>query len=146
MSFVLFLHVAASIFLIGPLTVATSVSPRYIRLGAEGLPVLRFLHQTTRIYGGASVLVFLLGLWLGSTGDNHLSQPWLTVSMTLFIVALGLVFGLVYRDQARAVARISAGEAASVKAGRVAGVSAAVALIWLVILLLMVFQPGQPST
>ncbi len=58
---------------------------------------------------------------------------------------LGLLFGLVERDQRRAIARLDAGEKVNVEAGRIAGVSAAVGVLWLVILLLMIYKPGHGS-
>lgn len=145
MSLVVLLHIAGAIFLIGPLTAVTSISPRFIRSGRPGLPALELLHDATRYGTYASVVVLLLGLWLGTMGKNHLGDVWITVSITLFLVALGLLLGLVMRDQSTAIRRIRNDEIASVQAGRVAGVSAAVALLWLVILVLMIYQPGAPA-
>lgn len=137
---VLFLHIAAAIFLIGPLTVAAATSPRYIRTG--NVEVTRFLNQTTRLYGLLSVLVFGLGLGLVH-GKYRFSEQWITISMTLFVVTLGLLFGLVERDQRKALARLEGGEGAPVRAGRIVGVSSAVGVLWLIILVLMVSQPGH---
>lgn len=142
MTFVLFLHIVAAVFIIGPLTVAAAASPRAIESGAEGLSLLRWLNRTTRFYGFASVLVFLLGLAL-VRGDYSFSETWLTISMTLFIVALALLFLLVERDQRRAISRLEQDKEATIKAGRITGVTAFVGGLWLVILLLMVFQPGH---
>ncbi|GAC1323578.1 MAG: hypothetical protein NVSMB13_03690 [Mycobacteriales bacterium] len=142
MTFVLFLHVVAAVFLIGPLTVAAAASPAAIESGAEGLSLLRWLNRTTRFYGFGSVLVFLLGLAL-VRGDYSFKETWLTISMTLFVVALALLFLLVERDQRRAIRRLEEDKEATIKAGRILGVTAFVAGIWVVILLLMVFQPGH---
>ncbi len=143
--FVTFLHVAAAVFLIGPVTAVTMVAPRAIRSGQEGLPLLRWLHRSTRLYGLLSLLVFAFGLWLVPASHHKWGEFWLSSSMTLYVVALALVFGLVERDQRHAIAHIEAGEDPSVKAGRIAGVSGAVALIWLVILVLMVWRPGAAT-
>ena len=140
--FVTFLHVGAAIFLIGPVTAVTMVAPRAIRSGDAGLALLRWLHRSTRLYGLLSLLVFGLGLWLVPASHHKWGEFWLSSSMTLFVVAWALLFGLVERDQRHAVAHIAAGEDASVKAGRIAGVSGAVAAIWVVILVLMVWRPG----
>ena len=143
MGVVVFLHIAAAIFTIGPLTAVTMSAPRAIRAGRDGLPALRLLTRLTRVYGAASILVFVLGLVLVAVDeDTGFNEFWLSASMTLFLVALGLLFGLVERDERRAVERMEAGEAATVKAGRIAGVSGAVTLIWLVILALMVYGAG----
>ncbi len=141
--FVTFLHVGAAIFLIGPVTTATMVAPRAIRAGDGGLALLRWLHRTTRLYAVLSLLVFGFGLWLVPASHHKWGEFWLSSSMTLYVVALALLFGLVERDQRHAVAHIEAGEDASVKAGRIAGVSGAVGLIWIVILVLMIWRPGS---
>jgi hypothetical protein len=142
MSFVLFLHIAAAIFLIGPLTVASSATARAVRDGTAGLPLLRWLQRTTRIYGAASVIVLLLGLGL-VRGKYSFNEFWIGASIALFLAALGLLFGLVDRDQRRAIARIEGAEKVNVEAGRIAGVSAAIGVLWLVILLLMIYKPGH---
>lgn len=142
MNFLLFLHIAAAVFLIGPVMLVTSASPRVIRSGSSGLPVLRWLQRSTRIYGAASIVVLLLGLAMVH-GKYSFNEFWISASIALFIVAIGLLFALVERDQRAAIARLEAGEGAPVPAGRIAGVSAAIGVIWLAILLLMIYQPGH---
>lgn len=136
----LLLHIGFAIFTIGPLTVATSLTPRYIR--AKDVGVLKFLQRTTRIYGIGTALVFLAGLVLAR---DKFDQFWLSASMTLFIVAVVLLFGLVVRDQNKAVQTLSNEDSeddARVQTGRIASVSGVIAIIWLVILILMIWQPG----
>jgi hypothetical protein len=141
-TFVLFLHIAAAILTIGPVVVAMMAFARQVAAGDVG--VLRFLNRVTRLYGAASVVVFLLGLWLVTLDDDSSFRDfWVSSSMTLYVVAIGLLFGLVERDQRRAIERIDAGEPASIRGRRIAGVGGAVSLIWLVIVLLMVWQPGS---
>ena len=182
----LFLHIGFAIFTLGPLTAATMSTPRYIR--KRNVVVVRYLHRTTQIYGIGTLGIFLIGLGLAK-GD--LAEVWLTVSMTLFVVALVLLL-IVERDQRKAVhllevaaaeavpapvaARPAAtekageakeggveaeggaaeaeapaagataepaaatGEIAQVERGRLAAMSGVVALIWLVILVLMVWN------
>jgi hypothetical protein len=91
------LHIGFAIFTLGPLTAATMASPRYIRLRQAA--VLRYLNRATRIYGLLALGIFLFGLLLA---DGDFSQVWLTVSMTLFIVAMALLL-IVERDQRKAV-------------------------------------------
>ncbi|MQA97026.1 MAG: hypothetical protein GEV11_21160 [Streptosporangiales bacterium] len=136
----LLLHIGFAIFTIGPLTVATSLTPRYIR--NKDVAVLRFLQRITRIYGAGTALVFLAGLVLAR---DKFDQFWLSASMTLFIVAVLLLFGLVVRDQKKAIDTLTNEESeddARVQTGRIAGVSGAIAIIWLVILTFMIWQPG----
>jgi hypothetical protein len=158
----LILHIGFAIFTLGPLTAATSVTPRYIR--KRDAAVVRYLNRNTRIYGMGTLTVFLFGLFLGQ-GD--LAQAWLVVSITLFVVALALLL-LVERDQRRAVHLLEladaqapsaeqpsgtpgepdkeatkpagGGDIAQVERGRIAAISGVIALIWVVILVLMVWN------
>ena len=50
-------HVAFAVFTIGPVTIATMSTPRYIRAGNVG--VLRYLSRMTRMFGAASLGVLL---------------------------------------------------------------------------------------
>jgi K+-transporting ATPase A subunit len=135
----LWLHIGFAIFALGPVTAATMSTPRFIR--ARNLDVLRHLHRTTRIYAIASVGVFLFGVLLGR---EYLGRPYLSVSMTLFIVAAVLLV-VVERDQGaalRALGNENPEDDAKVQTGRIATLSGLTALIWLVILVLMVW--GNP--
>src|ERR671927_1314322 len=143
MQFVLVLHIAAAVFLIGPLTFVTSITPRLIRQGESGEAVLRWAHRGTPIYGLATLLVGVLGVAL-VRGKITFNQFWVAAALTLFVVALALVFTIIERDQRAAIRHREAGEDAPVQAGRILATSAVVALIWLVILFLMVYQPGNP--
>jgi hypothetical protein len=99
---VLWLHVAFVIFTIGPVTIAIMSSPRAIR--TRNIGVLRYLALMTRIFGAASLGVLIFGIVLGQSLKD-LSKAWLTVSMTLFVVALVLLV-LIMRDQRRAIAAL----------------------------------------
>ncbi len=188
---VLWLHIGFAIFTIGPVALAISSTPRYIR--RRELPILRYLSRITVIFTIGSLLVLVAGIVLGQL-DHDFAHPWLTVAMTLFIVAIVLLV-LIIRDQRRAIRalepaaadsaaapaahhgpaaaggvgrRVSArpghrpggasgrtGHAArpvpggatlaehvaSVERGRIAAMGGIVNLIWLVILVLMVWQP-----
>jgi hypothetical protein len=96
---VLWLHIAVAIFTIGPLALAISSTPRYIR--RREVPILRYLSRITVIFTAASLLVLVFGIILGQI-HHDFSRPWLTVSMTLFVVAIVLLV-LVIRDQRRAI-------------------------------------------
>ncbi|PZS36615.1 MAG: hypothetical protein DLM59_00830 [Pseudonocardiales bacterium] len=145
MEFIKVLHIVAAVFLIGPLTFATSVSPRLIRGGAEGMPVLKLMHRVTQFYGLGTLLVAVLGLALVRKPDFTFNQFWVSASLTLFVVAMVLVFAIVERDQRAALRRMAAGDDSPVQAGRILATSAVIALIWLVTIFLMVYQPGNPK-
>ena len=175
---VLWLHVAFVIFTIGPVTIAIMSSPRAIR--TRNAVVLQHLLVMTRIFGTASLGVLVFGIILGQQ-QKELSKAWLTVSMTLFVVALVLLV-LIMRDQRRALVAlkladkqevpapqpVAAGELAdgeraaeqdaataepaaaapvtaashiaNVERGRIVSLGGVVSLIWLVILVLMVWN------
>jgi len=109
---VLWLHVAFALFTIGPLIVATMSTPRYVR--ARNLPVLRYLARMTRIFTVISLGVLILGIVLAQLRKDF-SHPWLSVSMTLFVVTLVLLV-LVIRDQHRAIVALDAAAKAEVAA------------------------------
>ena len=176
---VLWLHVAFVIFTIGPVTIAIMSSPRAIR--TRNAVVLQHLLVMTRIFGTASLGVLVFGIILGQQ-RKELSKAWLTVSMTLFVVALVLLV-LIMRDQRRALAALkladkqevpapqpaaavelaggepgpedeaaataepaaaapvtAAPHIANVERGRIVSMGGVVSLIWLVILVLMVWN------
>ncbi|MDX6738560.1 hypothetical protein [Actinocorallia sp. A-T 12471] len=152
----LILHIGFAIFTLGPLTAATMSTPRYIRAG--NTTVVRFLNRTTRIYALGALGVFLFGLIMAR---GRFAEVWLSASMTLFIVAWLLLL-VVERDQRKSLASLtdagagvtapgaekaasaerSAGRVVDTKAeqGRIAALSGIIAVIWIVILVLMVWQ------
>jgi hypothetical protein len=117
----LWLHIAFVMFAIGPATAAIMSTPRYIR--ARNLAVTAYLYRITRIFSAASLGVFLFGIILAST-EHKISRPWVSASMTLFVVAAVLLV-LIMRDQHKAIdaLRIATAE----DAGEVAPSAAAAA-------------------
>lgn len=109
---VLWLHIAFAIFALGPVTVAIVSTPRYIR--ARNQTVVGYLYRTTRIYALLSLGVLIFGLVLAQIKKDF-SHPWLTASMTLFVVALVLLV-LIMRDQHRAIAALELATAAEAPA------------------------------
>jgi hypothetical protein len=110
---VLWLHVTAAVFTIGPGTAAIMSTPRYIR--RRNPVVIRYLFRTTRIYSFAALLTLIFGVIL--TGLTHKwSQWWISVSLTLFVVAFVLLL-IIMRDQRKALAALNAMESAAPGAG-----------------------------
>jgi Predicted integral membrane protein (DUF2269) len=103
---VLWLHVGFAIFTIGPVTVATMSTPRYIR--RRNVVIVRYLYRITRIFAVISLGVLIAGVVLANQ-LNDFSKPWLTVSLTLFVVAMALLV-LIMRDQHRAIAALEEAE------------------------------------
>src|ERR1035437_8928129 len=111
---VLWLHIGFALFPIGNLTPAIISTPRYIR--ARNQTVVGYLYRTTRIYTLLSLGVLIFGLVLAQI-DKDFSKPWLSVSLTLFVVAIVLLV-LIMRDQHRAIAALALAAAAEGPAGR----------------------------
>lgn len=97
------LHLVAVIFALGPGTAAIMSTPRYIRKG--DVTVLRYLYRTTRIYAIGSVLVLVFGLILAQI-QHDFAKWWISVSITLYIVAAVLLV-LIVRDQRKAIAALA---------------------------------------
>jgi hypothetical protein len=176
---VLWLHIGFVIFTIGPLALAISSTPRYIR--QRNTAVLRYLARITAILTVVSLGVLAFGIAAAQTGKHKdLGRPWLTAAMTLFVVSLVLLV-MIIRDQRAAIRAVEAaspagregsagraadgqaddasgastagedavmhsataidpGHVASVERGRIAAMGGVVNLIWLVILVLMVWN------
>jgi len=152
----LVLHVVLSIFLIGPLVAAANQAARSLRRGDTG--ALRMLSRAIAIYGWASLAAAVSGLVL-VRDDYHaeFSDGWLISSIVLFVVASVLVLGLLVPmlRAATPTATVTAtaagaGAGAGAAAGtaetrsvapRVAAVGGLASLCYVVIAVLMVWQP-----
>ena len=110
---VLWLHLVAAIFTIGPGTAAIMSTPRYIR--RQNTVLVGYLYRTTRIYSIAALLTLIFGAVLA--GMTHkFSQWWISVSLTLFVVAFVLLM-LIIRDQRTALTALTTADD-TVAAGR----------------------------
>jgi len=103
---VLWLHIAAAIFTIGPGTAAIMSTPRYIR--KRNTVVVGYLYRITRIYAVGSLLTLIFGLIITQLLDDF-SKPWISVSITLFIVAAVLLI-FIMNDQRKALTALAAAE------------------------------------
>jgi Ca2+/Na+ antiporter len=111
---ILWLHVTAAVFTIGPGTAAIMSTPRFIR--KQNPIIVGFLLRTTRIYSFGTLFTLVFGAILA--GMTHkFSQWWISVSLTLFVVAFVLLV-LIMRDQRKALAALNrAAEAARADGG-----------------------------
>jgi Predicted integral membrane protein (DUF2269) len=96
---VLWLHIAFAIFTIGPISAAIMSTPRYIR--TRNIAIVRYLRRMTQIFGLIALGVLVFGIILGQQLDV-LAKPWLTASLTLFVVSIALLV-IIVRDQRRAI-------------------------------------------
>jgi hypothetical protein len=110
---VLWLHLVAAIFTIGPGTAAIMSTPRYIR--RQNTVLVGYLYLTTRIYSIAALLTLIFGAVLA--GMTHkFSQWWISVSLTLFVVAFVLLM-LIIRDQRTAMTALTTADDTVAAAG-----------------------------
>lgn len=133
------IHVVLAIFLIGPLVSAANQGPRALRDGDTG--VLRLLARTVTVNGWASIAVAVVGFGLVQRRyGNEFTDAWLIVSILLFVVATLLVV-LLLAPLLRGAAAAAGGSTAHL-AGRVGALAGVASLCYVVITVLMVWQPG----
>jgi hypothetical protein len=104
---ILWLHVAAAVFTIGPATAAIMSTPRYIR--KRNTVVVGYLYRITRIYAIASLLTLIFGLIITDLLHDF-SKPYISASITLYVVSIVLLV-LIMRDQRTAIAALATAEA-----------------------------------
>ncbi len=110
---ILWLHVTAAVFTIGPGTAAIMSTPRFIR--KRNPVIVGYLLRTTRIYSLGTLLTLVFGIVLA--GMTHkFSQWWISVSLTLFVVAFVLLL-LIMRDQRKALSALDRAAGAAVADG-----------------------------
>jgi predicted integral membrane protein DUF2269 len=110
---ILWLHVSAAVFTIGPGTAAIMSTPRFIR--KRNPVIVGYLFRTTRIYSLGTLLTLVFGIIL--TAMTHkFSQWWISVSLTLFVVAFVLLL-LIMRDQRKALSALDRAAGAAVADG-----------------------------
>jgi uncharacterized membrane protein len=139
---VLTLHVVLAIFLVGPLVSAANQAAGALRDADAG--ALRVLSRTVTVNGWASVAVAVLGFGLIQRRyGNELTDGWLIVSILLFVLATALVVVLLAPLLRAATAQAAEGGSTAHLAGRAGAVAGVSSLAYLVIAVLMVWQPGN---
>ena len=141
---VLALHLITVAILVGPSSVAASLSARHARQGRAD--ALRDAQRTTRLYTLGSLLTVLLGsamIGLGDVGGQwEMGQLWVSASYALWLVAVALQLALVVPAQGKALDALDGGGSGAGYAGRIAAGAGLAALAWVAIIVLMVFKPG----
>lgn len=140
-AFLLSVHVIAAIVFIGPVTVATSLFPRYAREGDTA--VVDALHRISRVYAVLGVSVPAFGLATGAA-MGVLGDAWLIASILLTAGAAGLLALVVLPGQGRVVAALHA-DGTAAASPRLATASGVFALTWAVVVVLMIVRPGSTT-
>lgn len=151
------LHVAAAVFIIGPLAILPMTAMRSIRAGAPGQ--VRALARSTNVMGLLSLLVVILGFGVMGMSDpkyhTTIASTWIWLSIVLYVVALALTLFVVVPAMRRAADAIEGEEAVeaedpSAKSappapnggyGALAATSGISTLLLLAIVVLMVWKP-----
>lgn len=139
-------HLILAVFAIGPLVHAATTAGRGVRTG-DGVATAS-ASRMLRIYAYVSVLVVVAGMGLMSQKeDGHklgeFSDTWIWLSALLWLVAVGLVLGVIVPTLDRATKQIAGQQSVVTLTARVAASGGVVALLFLVIIVLMVYKPGS---
>jgi uncharacterized membrane protein len=144
----LFLHLLAAIFAIGPLVGTATTASRALRSSDAGAATSA--ARTIRLYSYVSVVVVIFGMglrsqkapWDSSEEVAQIGDTWIWLSLLLWVAAMALSLGVLAPSLTKAAAEIGSSGNASGMVGRVAGAGGVLGLIYAVIVVLMVYQPG----
>ena len=143
-SFLVFLHVAAAILMIGPVCVSTSSFQTQMAKAAQGdhaaLGSARVLHNITNTYGYISAIVPILGLGVFlSDIDAYKSAVNFHIAILVAIVAWCLLFFVILPKQKKAMAALESTESFDYAAAKkpLSSFGGVFNLLWIVCLILM---------
>ncbi|MEV5607610.1 hypothetical protein [Streptomyces sp. NPDC052225] len=151
--FLLSLHVLAAVLTVGPVTVAASMFPRFLRhaLGSPGdgpaLASLSTLHRICRVYAGIGVAVPLFGFATASS-LGVLGSAWLIVSIVLTTAAAAVLALWILPAQETALAGVeerAEAVADSPLPRRLAMLTGVFNLLWATVTVLMIIRPGSTT-
>ena len=140
------LHLLFAIFAIGPLVHAATTAGRGVRKG-DGAATAGSARML-RIYSYASVLVVVAGMGLMSQKEDgkklgEMSQVWIWLSLTLWVVAIGIVLAVIVPTLSKVTAAIERQESVVSKTAVVAASGGIVGLLFATIVVLMAYKPGS---
>jgi hypothetical protein len=147
-------HVVLAIVLIGPLTAAASLFPRYAREAVAAgdqvtgpLSVLRALHRISSGYAVAGITVPVFGIATASA-MGVLGDYWIWISVALTLLGAALLAGAVVPAQRRIMKLLQTpGGTALVPAllPRLGMATGTFGLVWATIVVLMIVRPGSST-
>jgi uncharacterized membrane protein len=152
------IHVLAAILLIGPVTIAASVFPRFARQALADGPEqqsakgsVRLLHRICRVYSVVGISVPAFGIGTAQV-MGVMGSAWLIASMALTAVAAVLLGIAVLGTQDDVVTQLDKPEQASTAAEsliarlpRLSMITGLFALAWLIVVVLMIVRPGSTT-
>ena len=145
----LLLHLLAAIFAVGPLVGAATTASRALRTpdAAAATSAARMI----RLYSYVSVVVVILGMglmsqkapWDSSEEVAQIGDTWIWLSLLLWAAAMAVSLAVLAPALTKAAAEIGgSGGSAQGLVARVAAAGGVIGLIYAVIVVLMVYQPG----
>ena len=139
------LHLVFAIFAIGPLVHAATTAGRGVRTG-DGTATAGSARML-RIYSYASVLVIIAGFGLMSQKEHghelgKFSDTWIWLSLLLWAVAIAIVLAVIVPTLTKVTTAIGRQESVVSQTGKIAAAGGVVAVIFVVIVFLMTYQPG----
>ncbi|MFE1884230.1 DUF2269 family protein [Streptomyces diastatochromogenes] len=156
--FLLSIHVLAAILLIGPVTIAATLFPRFARQALADGPdqqsakgSVRLLHRICRVYAVAGISVPAVGIGTAQV-MGVMGSAWLIASMALTAVAAVLLGIAVLGTQDNVVAQLdkpdhtsTAAESLIARLPRLSMITGLFALTWLIVVVLMIVRPGSTT-
>ncbi|MEU7037752.1 hypothetical protein ABZ958_29265 [Streptomyces sp. NPDC046237] len=140
------IHVLAAILVVGPITVAASLFPRYARQASS---VAALLHRICRGYAVAGIAVPVFGL-ATAVQLGVLTDVWLLTSLVLTAIAAAVLILAILPGQRRMLdGAFAAGSAddgtARATAARLAMLTGIFNVLWAVVVVLMIVRPGSTT-
>jgi hypothetical protein len=144
------IHVLAAILVVGPITVAASLFPRYARQSATGdddperraAGIAAFLHRTCRGYAVVGVAVPVFGIATGAQ-LGVLTDAWLIASLVLTAIAAAILALAILPGQRRLLA--SARDGVVDAATRLTMLTGFFNVLWVIVVVLMIVRPGSTT-
>ncbi|WP_129842070.1 hypothetical protein [Streptomyces sp. RFCAC02] len=134
-------HVLAAILAIGPVAVAASAFPRYVREPAGAAPeTAAHLHRVCRAYTVLGVAVPAFGVATGAR-MGVLTDAWLLASVVITALAAVLLLSAILPGQRR----LLAAPGVRAEAARLAMVTGIFNLLWATVVVLMIVRPGSTT-
>lgn len=139
------LHVAAAVFIVGPMAILPHSALRSLRAG-HGAQVVA-LSKTVNLFSLLSILVVVLGFGVMGMSDPKyqvsFADTWIWLSVVLYLIALGLSLFLVVPAMRRAGEAVQADAVSEPKGGygAIAGGAGLTTLLLVAVVVLMVWQP-----
>ncbi|MGW7052540.1 hypothetical protein [Streptomyces sp. NPDC054887] len=155
------IHVLAAILAIGPIAVAASLFPRYVRQPAPGgvataggrdtggrsVGVAASLHRICRVYAVAGIAVPVFGI-ATAVQLGVLTDAWLTTSLALTAIAAAVLALAILPRQARLLASLQGldeREEPVPAVAQLAMLTGVFNLLWAVVVVLMIVRPGSTT-